>query len=109
MDTVSSYKENLAQYALEAMHGVDGLQLFGPDQNRGPALSFILDKVHPFDLAQFLDQMGIAIRAGHHCAQPLMKRLGVNATARASLYFYNTRQEIDFFVDALKKSILFFG
>jgi len=91
------------------MRSVEGLKILGTAANRGPALSFVLDKVHPFDLSQFLDQTGIAIRAGHHCAQPLMKRFGINATARASLYFYNTRDEVDYFVENLNKAVHFFA
>ncbi len=109
MENIQSYEEELTAYAMEKMRAVEGLKLLGTSANRGPALSFVLDKVHPFDLSQFLDQTGIAIRAGHHCAQPLMKRFGINATARASLYFYNTRDEVDYFVENLNKAIHFFA
>jgi len=109
MENIQSYEEELTAYAMEKMRSVEGLKILGTAANRGPALSFVLDKVHPFDLSQFLDQTGIAIRAGHHCAQPLMKRFGINATARASLYFYNTRDEVDYFVENLNKAVHFFA
>ncbi|NOZ04321.1 MAG: aminotransferase class V-fold PLP-dependent enzyme, partial [FCB group bacterium] len=74
----------------------------------GPVVSFSVDRVHPHDLAQFLDQDGIAIRAGHHCAQPIMNYLKVSATARASFYVYNTREEIDFLCESIEKARKFF-
>lgn len=109
MDNIYQYKKRLTNYALDSMKRINGVQIFGNAKNRGSAISFKLENVHPFDLAQFLDQFGIAIRAGHHCAQPLLKRLNVSATSRASLYFYNTFQEVDIFVEKLEKSVKFFG
>lgn len=108
MENIKKYKDRLTHYAIDAMRRVEGLQIFGNSTERGSAISFRLDDVHAFDLAPFLDQHGIAIRAGHHCAQPLMKKLNISATARASLYFYNTFQEIDIFVETLKKAKSFF-
>jgi len=109
MNNIYVYKKRLTNYAIDSMKRVDGLKIFGNSKERGSAISFRLKNVHPFDLSQFLDQFGIAIRAGHHCAQPLMKRLDVSATSRASLYFYNTFQEVDIFVDKLEKAVKFFG
>jgi cysteine desulfurase / selenocysteine lyase len=109
MDNIYKYKKRLTQYAIDNMRRIDGVKVYGNAPHRGSAISFRLKNVHPFDLAQFLDQYGIAIRAGHHCAQPLMKRLDVSATSRASLYFYNTFQEVDIFIDKLEKAIKFFG
>jgi cysteine desulfurase / selenocysteine lyase len=108
MDNIYTYKKRLTSYAIDCMKRINGLKIFGKAPQRGSAISFQLKNVHPFDLAQFLDQFGVAIRAGHHCAQPLMKRLDVSATSRASLYFYNTFQEVDIFVDKLEKAITFF-
>ncbi len=108
MDNIQSYKTRLTHYAIDAMQRVPGMQIYGKARDRGSAVSFNLEGIHPFDLAQFLDQNGIAIRAGHHCAQPLMESLGVNGTARASFYIYNTFQEVDIFIEKLKKATDFF-
>lgn len=109
MDKIYAYKKRLTNYAIENMNRIEGIQIFGTAKQRGSAISFKLNNVHPFDLSQFLDQFGIAIRAGHHCAQPLMHRLNVGATSRASLYFYNTFQEVDIFVEKLEKAVGFFS
>lgn len=109
MENISTYKTRITQYALDGLNRVEGLRVFGNAKNRGSAISFEVKNVHPFDLAQYLDQTGIAIRSGHHCAQPLMHRLNVSGTSRASLYFYNTFQEIDIFIIALQKAIKFFS
>ncbi len=103
MDKVRQHEMELTSYALNKLSELDHIKIFGPGniEYRGGAISFIDDSIHPHDLATFLDSHGIAIRAGHHCAQPLMKRLGVVATARASLYIYNTRTDIDSLIDAL--------
>ena len=108
MDNIQAHKKRLTSYAIDAMEGVPGLVIFGHAERRGSAISFNLKGVHPFDLAQFLDQNGIAIRSGHHCAQPLMDSLGVKGTARASFYIYNTFHEIDTFIAKLKKAVHFF-
>ena len=103
MDNVRRHEMELTSYALDRLSEMDQIRIFGPRNiaHRGGAISFIDDMIHPHDLATFLDSLGIAIRAGHHCAQPLMKRLGVVAVARASIYIYNTEDEIDKFIDAL--------
>lgn len=111
MRNVRLHEIDLLSYSLEKMKMLDFIKIFGPldVENRGGAISFECDKIHPHDLATFLDSKGIAIRAGHHCAQPLMKRLGVIATARISFYIYNTKYEIDAFIDALKDARRYFG
>ncbi len=103
MDRVRRHEMELTSYALDRLSEMHQIRIFGPRNvaHRGGAISFIDDIIHPHDLATFLDSLGIAIRAGHHCAQPLMKRLGVVAVARASIYIYNTENEIDRFIDAL--------
>lgn len=108
MAAISTYKDRLTHYALDAMRRIKSLHIIGDAPLRGSAISFRMNNVHPFDLAPFLDQHGIAIRAGHHCAQPLMKKLNVSATSRASLYFYNTFQEIDVFIEMLDRANHFF-
>ncbi|MEM4207770.1 MAG: aminotransferase class V-fold PLP-dependent enzyme, partial [Candidatus Nitrosocaldus sp.] len=97
-------------YMLSRLMEVKGLRLYGSKEadRRGAVFSFNLADIHPHDLATILDEDGIAIRSGHHCAQPLMERLGVAATSRASLYIYNTREEIDRFIDSLERARLIF-
>ncbi len=103
LDAVHAAEQDLTAYALERLEEVDGLRLFGPPagEERGGILSFELEGVHPHDVSEILDRHGVAVRAGHHCAQPLMERLGVPATTRASLAVYNTRQEVDRLVSGL--------
>ncbi|MGE5568056.1 MAG: SufS family cysteine desulfurase [Rhodospirillales bacterium] len=101
MDRIAEYEHELLEYGTEALLGVEGLRLIGTARKKAAVLSFVMDGVHPHDIATILDRRGIAIRAGHHCAQPVMERFGVPATSRASLAFYNTRQEIDALVEGL--------
>jgi cysteine desulfurase/selenocysteine lyase len=110
MDTVRAHEERLVAYGLEKLRGL-GAKVYGPQTaaRRGGVLAFMIEGVHPHDLAQLLDQDGIAIRAGHHCAQPLAKELGVAATARASFFVYNTEAEIDVLAAALERARKFFG
>ena len=110
MDAVRAHERELTAYALERLSGI-GARIFGPTDLdlRGGAVSFWLKDVHPHDLAQVLDQEGVAIRAGHHCAQILMRRLGVPATARASFYVYNVAEDVDALVAALEKAEEVFG
>jgi cysteine desulfurase/selenocysteine lyase len=111
IQAVAAAERNLAAYALGQLAQVDGLEIFGPAgvEQRGGQISFVLDSVHPHDVSQVLDAEGIAVRAGHHCAKPLMRRFGVQATTRASLYLYNTTGEVDALVAALAKARSFFG
>jgi cysteine desulfurase/selenocysteine lyase len=105
MDAVHAHEVELTAYALERLQEVPGLTIYGPTdlQARGGVVAFNLDDAHPHDVATILDSEGIAVRAGHHCAMPLHKQLGVSATTRASFYIYNTTVEIDRLVDALYK------
>lgn len=107
MEEVSRYEHQLATYALERFKELDGATVYGP-QHRAGLVTFNLDDVHPHDASTVLDTEGVAIRAGHHCAQPLMKWLGVSATARASFYLYNTEEEIDQLIAALRKTKEYF-
>ncbi|MEQ1780658.1 MAG: cysteine desulfurase [Hyphomonadaceae bacterium] len=100
------HKQALLARATDALRSVNGLTLHGTAPGKGPVLAFSLQGAHPHDLAQILDRYGVAIRAGHHCAQPLMSHLGVSATARASFALYNTLEEVDVFVEALSKARL---
>ncbi|MDR7248058.1 cysteine desulfurase [Bacillus pumilus] len=107
MEEVRRYEHQLATYALERFKELDGATVYGP-QHRAGLVTFNLDDVHPHDASTVLDTEGVAIRAGHHCAQPLMKWLGVSATARASFYLYNTEEEIDQLIAALRKTKEYF-
>ncbi len=104
MDRIADYEQMLLSYATERLLEVPGLRIIGTTKEKASVISFVLEDVHPHDIGTMLDGEGIAIRAGHHCAQPLMKRMGVPATARASLSFYNTHDEIDHLVSALEKT-----
>jgi cysteine desulfurase/selenocysteine lyase len=108
MDAVAAHEQALTRYALERLATVEGLKLYGPAERAG-VVSFTLADIHPHDLATIVDSEGVAIRAGHHCAQPLMRRLDVAATARATLYLYNTRDDVDALVAALEKARALFG
>ncbi len=99
---------DLASYALQGMADVAGLHVLGPSRDRGGVISFVMGAAHPHDLTTFADQYGLALRGGHHCNQPLMRRFGVAGTSRASFYLYSTREEIDRMVDILDKAVLFF-
>jgi cysteine desulfurase/selenocysteine lyase len=103
MQNVREHEKRITAYAMDALQSVDGLTIHGPDnvEKRGGAVSFSLRDVHPHDVSTIVDAHGVAIRAGHHCAQLLMRRLGVPATNRASFYIYNTESEVDVLVDAL--------
>jgi cysteine desulfurase / selenocysteine lyase len=101
---VQAHEHKLYQRARERMRGVNGLTVHGEAPGKGSVLAFSLQGAHPHDLAQILDRYGVAIRAGHHCAQPLMTHLGVSATARASFGIYNTEAEVDVFIEALEKA-----
>ncbi len=109
MTQIALYEQELTTYALEKMREIDGMEIYGMAPERGSAISFNLGQIHPHDLAHFLDQQGIAVRAGHHCAQPIMRKLDLAATTRASFYFYNTFEEIDYLVEHLKAAREFFG
>jgi cysteine desulfurase/selenocysteine lyase len=100
----SAHKQALLSRAMDALREVNGLTVHGVTAGKGPILTFSLAGAHPHDIAQIMDRRGVAIRAGHHCAQPLMAHLGVSATARASFALYNTEAEVDSFVEALSKA-----
>jgi cysteine desulfurase/selenocysteine lyase len=100
---IAAYERELLGYATAAMKTVPGLRLFGEARDKATVLSFLIDGIHAHDLATLLDHEGVAVRSGHHCAHPLMQFFGVPATARASLAFYNTRDEVDRFVEAIAR------
>ncbi len=109
MDTIAAYEAELLAYATEQAKQIKGLKLIGEAAEKGAILSFVLDHIHPHDIGTMLDSLGIAIRAGHHCAMPVMDFYGVPATARASFAMYNTKQEIDFLMQGIQSLIEVFG
>jgi cysteine desulfurase / selenocysteine lyase len=109
MEAINAYEQELLAYAMKAVGAVPGVRIFGTAREKAGVISFSLEGVHPHDIATILDQEGIAIRTGHHCAQPVMERFGVPAMARASLAFYNTKAEIDALVAGIHKVKEVFG
>ena len=102
MKNIEHHEKTLTQSSLTKLQNINGIRVHGSAQNRGGVISFNLDKIHPHDLAQFLNEYNIAIRVGHHCAQPLLKNLGESSTARLSIYIYNDSSDIDKFCDSLE-------
>lgn len=111
LEAIEQHEHELAAYAMEQMSKIEGLTIYGPQDpsKRAGIVTFNLNDVHPHDVATVLDMQGIAVRAGHHCAQPLMKWLNVSATARASFYLYNTKEDIDLLVAGLQKAKEYFN
>jgi len=108
-EKAAAYEHKLLAYATERLSAIEGLRIIGTAREKLSVLSFIIDSVHPHDIGTILDQQGIAVRAGHHCAQPVMKRFNIAATARASFAFYNTKEEVDQLAQAIEKVIEVFG
>ncbi len=110
MDNIASHEHEITEYALERLEEIPGVKLFGPSADqKGGVAAFTLNGVHPHDVAQILDRDGIAVRAGHHCAQPLHEKFGIPATSRASFYLYNTKEEVDLLVNGIYKVKELFG
>jgi cysteine desulfurase/selenocysteine lyase len=104
MERIAAHEDELLRYATEALSAMPGLRLVGTARERAGVVSFVVDDMHPHDLGTVLDYEGIAIRTGHHCAQPVMERLGVPATARVSLALYNSRSDVDALVAGVRKA-----
>jgi cysteine desulfurase / selenocysteine lyase len=105
MDAVASHEREITEYAMERLGEVPGLRIFGPGPDeRGGVVAFAIDGIHPHDIAQVLDTEGVCVRAGHHCAKPLHRKLGIGASARASFYVYTVKEEIDVLIQALLKT-----
>ncbi|MEP0804526.1 MAG: cysteine desulfurase [Chloroflexota bacterium] len=110
MDAIAAHEHEITEYALERLEEIPGVKVFGPNaDHKGGVAAFTLDGVHPHDVAQILDKDGIAVRAGHHCAQPLHEKFGIPATSRASFYLYNTKEEVDLLVNGIYKVKKLFG
>lgn len=110
MDNIAAHEHEITEYALERLEEIPGVKLFGPSADKkGGVAAFTFEGVHPHDVAQILDRDGIAVRAGHHCAQPLHEKFGIPATSRASFYLYNTKEEVDLLVNGIYKVKELFG
>ena len=105
IDNIAAYEHELLMYATEKLREIVGMRIIGNAQNKSSVISFLVNDIHPYDIGMLLDKLGIAVRTGHHCAQPLIDSLGIPGTVRASFAFYNTKKEIDIFVAALKKVV----
>ncbi len=103
METIADYEHELTTYATERLKTIEGMRIIGEADRKGSVISFLVQDIHPFDMGTLLDRLGIAVRTGHHCAQPLMIRLGIEGTVRASFAFYNTKEEVDTMVSAIER------
>ena len=110
MEAIAAHEHAITEYALERLEEIPGVKVFGPEaSHKGGVAAFTLDCAHPHDVAQILDQDGVAVRAGHHCAQPLHEKFNIPATTRASFYLYSTKDEVDKLVDGIYKVKQYFG
>jgi cysteine desulfurase / selenocysteine lyase len=105
IDNIAAYEHELLVYATAALQKIEGLKIIGTATKKASVISFVIEGLHSFDIGTILDQLGIAVRTGHHCTQPLMQRYGIKGTIRASFAFYNTKQEVDEFVKGLQRAI----
>ena len=103
MDTIAAYEHKLTEYATRRLEEIPGMRIFGESEQKGSVISFLVGNIHHFDLGTLLDRLGIAVRTGHHCAQPLMTRLGIEGTVRASFGLYNTKEEVDTLVAGIER------
>lgn len=103
MDRIAAHERSLTRYAMERLGAIDGMKLYGTTDNKDAVVAFNVGDIHPLDLGTLLDRLGIAIRTGHHCAQPLMQRCGVEGMARASFALYNTRAEVDTLAEGIER------
>lgn len=109
MDQIAAYEHELTQYAMQRLKEIPGMRIFGEAADKGSVISFLVGDIHHFDMGTLLDRLGIAVRTGHHCAQPLMQRLGIEGTVRASFGLYNTKEEIDVLVAGIQRVSQMFG
>ena len=103
-DNIAAYEQELLDYGTKRLQEIEGLTIFGTSENKASVISFNIDGIHPYDIGTIIDKLGIAVRTGHHCAQPIMNFFNIPGTIRASFAFYNTKEEIDIFVEAVKKA-----
>ena len=105
IEEIAAYEHELTVYATQRLGEIENMRIIGTADAKSAVISFLVGEIHPYDIGMLLDKLGIAVRTGHHCAQPLIDSLGIPGTVRASFAFYNTKQEIDSFVDALKRVV----
>ncbi|WMW77824.1 cysteine desulfurase [Flavobacterium sp. 20NA77.7] len=103
-DNIAAYEQELLLYGTKRLQEIEGLKIFGTSENKASVISFNIEGIHPYDIGTIIDKLGIAVRTGHHCAQPIMQFFNIPGTIRASFAFYNTKEEIDIFVEAVKKA-----
>lgn len=103
-DNIAAYEQELLDYGTKRLQEIEGLTIFGTSENKASVISFNIDGIHPYDIGTIIDKLGIAVRTGHHCAQPIMNFFNIPGTIRASFAFYNTKEEIDIFVEAVKRA-----
>ena len=108
IDNIAAYEKELLDYATARLRSIDGMRIIGEAENKSSVLSFLVKNIHPYDVGTLLDKMGIAVRTGHHCAEPLMNFFGIPGTVRASFAFYNTREEIDLLANAIERIVKMF-
>ncbi len=106
IENIAAYEHELTEYATEKLKEIDGIRFFGTAKEKSAVISFLVGNIHPYDIGMLLDKLGIAVRTGHHCAQPLTDSLGIPGTVRASFSFYNTKEEIDTFIEAMKRVVM---
>ena len=109
MDNIAAYEHELTTYAMQRMKEIPGMRIFGEAEHKGGVISFLVGDIHHFDMGTLLDRLGIAVRTGHHCAEPLMHRLGIEGTVRASFGMYNTKEEVDALVAGIERVSKMFG
>jgi len=105
LDRIKAYEDELLEYATQRLTEIEGLKMIGTAKSKSSVLSFVIEGVHPYDIGVILDKLGIAVRTGHHCAQPVMDQFGIPGTVRASLAMYNTKEEIDRLTEGIKRAV----
>lgn len=103
LDNIAEYEKELTQYCMDQLQGIDGMRIFGTSERKDAVVSFLVGDIHHLDMGTLLDRLGIAVRTGHHCAEPLMQRLGIQGTVRASFALYNTKEEVDMLADGIRR------
>lgn len=109
IEKIAAYEHELTEYATKRLSEIENIRIIGQAEEKSAVVSFLVGEIHPYDIGMLLDKLGIAVRTGHHCAQPLIDSMGISGTVRASFAFYNTKEEIDTFIDALKRVVLMLG
>ncbi|HPF93298.1 MAG TPA: aminotransferase class V-fold PLP-dependent enzyme, partial [Tenuifilaceae bacterium] len=109
IDTITQYEDELLQYATKGLMAINGVRIIGTAKEKASIISFLVGDIHPYDTGMILDKMGIAVRTGTHCTEPVMAHFGIDGTVRASLAFYNTKEEVDKLIEGVKKVKQMFG